>query len=52
MDSEIALSAADVKKRYNLHTIDAIIYASSQFKETTLITGDQHFKGPPNVEII
>lgn len=52
IDSEIALSAADVKKRYNLHTIDAIIYASSQFKKTTLISGDQHFKGLPNVEII
>jgi len=49
---EIALLAADVKQRYRLHTIDAIVYATSQHRNLTLVTGDQHFKDLPNVEMI
>ena len=45
LDKDTALSAAEIKQKYKLHTIDAIIYA-------TLITGDQHFKDLPNVEMI
>jgi len=52
LDREIALLAAEIKQKYKLHTIDAIIYATSQHKGLTLITGDQHFKGLPNVETI
>lgn len=52
LDREIALSAAEIKQEYKLHTIDAIVYATSQHKNLTLVTGDQHFKDVPNVEII
>mgnify|MGYP000032265229 CR=1 FL=1 len=52
IDIEIALLAADVKQKYKLHTIDAIIYATSLHKGLTLVTGDQHFKNLPNVELI
>ena len=52
IDKNVALAAADIKQKYKLHTIDALIYASSQLKKLTLVTGDQHFQGLPNVEII
>ena len=52
INKEIALLAADIKQRYKLHTVDAIVYASAQYKNLTLVTGDQHFKNLPNVEMI
>lgn len=52
LDKEIALLAADVKQKHKLHTVDAIIYATAQRKDLTLVTGDQHFRGIPNVEMI
>lgn len=52
INKNVALAAADIKQKHKLHTIDAIIYASSQLKKLTLVTGDQHFKGLSNVEII
>jgi predicted nucleic acid-binding protein len=52
LDKEIALLAADIKQKHKLHTIDAIIYATSQHKNLTLVTGDQHFKDMPSVKII
>ena len=52
LDREIALSAADVKQKHRLHTVDAIIYATAQHRGLTLVTGDQHFRGIPNVEMI
>jgi len=52
LDSEIALLAVDIEQKYKLHTIDAVVYATSQRKGLTLVTGDQHFKGLPNVEMI
>jgi len=52
LDKEIALLAADVKQKHELHTIDAIVYATAQQKGLTLVTGDQHFAGIPNVEMI
>jgi len=52
LDKEIALLAADVKLRHKLHTIDSIIYATSQHRNLILITGDQHFEDLPHVEII
>ncbi|MEM3070848.1 MAG: type II toxin-antitoxin system VapC family toxin [Candidatus Bathyarchaeia archaeon] len=52
LDIEIALLAAEMKKEYRLHTVDAIIYATSQRRRLILVTGDAHFKGLPNVEII
>jgi len=52
LNKEIALLAADVKQKHKLHTIDAIVYATTQHKGLTLVTGDQHFTGIPNVEMI
>jgi predicted nucleic acid-binding protein len=52
LDEEIALLAAELKQKYGLHTIDAIIYATSQSRNLVLVTGDRHFKGLPNVEMI
>jgi predicted nucleic acid-binding protein len=52
LDEKIALLAADAKQSHKLHTIDAVIYATAQQKSLRLVTGDQHFKNLPNVEII
>lgn len=52
INEEIALLAADIKQKYKLHTVDAIVYASSQFKNLILVTGDQHFTSLPNIEMI
>ena len=52
LDKEIALLAADVKQKHGLHTVDAVVYATAQQRGLTLITGDQHFKGMPNIEMI
>ncbi len=52
LDKEIALLAADVKQKHKLHTIDAIIYATTQRRDLTLVTGDQHFEGMAGVEVI
>ena len=52
LDKEMTLLAADMKQKHKLHTIDAIIYATSQHKGLTLVTGDQHFKDLPEVEMI
>lgn len=49
---EIALLAADIKQRHKLHTIDAVVYATSQHRKLALVTGDQHFKELPDVEMI
>ena len=52
LNKEIALLAADIRQKYRVHTIDAIVYATAQHKGLTLVTGDQHFAGLPNVEMI
>jgi predicted nucleic acid-binding protein len=52
LTQEIALRAADVKQLYRLHTIDAIVYASGLQRNIEVVTGDQHFKSLPNVEMI
>jgi len=51
-NAEIALDAATAKQKYSLHTVDAIVYASSQSKQRMLVTGDIHFKNLPSVETI
>ncbi len=51
LTKEIALKAAEFKAR-GLHTSDAIIYATAQATNSTLLTGDAHFKNFPDVKII
>jgi len=52
LTQDIALRAADVKQLNGLHTVDAIIYATGLQKNAAVVTGDRHFRGLPNVEMI
>ncbi len=52
LDQVVALRAAEIKREHELHTVDAIIYATALEKKMPVITGDQHFKDLPNVEMI
>jgi len=52
LTQEIALLAADVKQRYGLHTVDALVYATGESRNLAVVTGDLHFKSLPNVEMI
>jgi predicted nucleic acid-binding protein len=49
---EIAIKGADIKNRFKLYTVDAIIYAISENKKSILLTGDHHFEKIKNVEIL
>ena len=49
---EIALNGAEIKNKHGLYTVDAIIYAASQFSKSILLTGDHHFEKLKNVEIL
>jgi predicted nucleic acid-binding protein len=49
---EVALNAAEIKNKYNLYTVDAIIYSVSQINKSILLTGDHHFKNLKNVEML
>jgi predicted nucleic acid-binding protein len=50
LDWAIASEAAILSVEFNLHTTDAIIYATAQMNDAKLYTCDAHFKGLPNVE--
>jgi toxin FitB len=52
INKEIALTGAEIKNKHGLYTVDAVIYAASQFIKSTLITGDHHFEKLKNVEIL
>ena len=52
VSKEIGLNGAEIKNQFNLYTVDAIIYASSQTKKSVLLTGDHHFKNLKNVELL
>ncbi len=49
---EVSLLGAEIKNKYQLYTIDAVIYATSESKKSILLTGDHHFKKLKNVEIL
>jgi len=51
-DTEIALNAADLKNKYGLYSIDAIIYSSAQKMNSKLITKDSHFKDLKDVILL
>ncbi len=50
--NEIALIGAEMKTKYKLYTIDAIIYAASQLQKSSLLTCDHHFKDLKNVMLL
>lgn len=49
LNSEISLLAADFKTKFNLYSIDALIYASAQIMKSTLLTKDNHFRNLKDV---
>ena len=52
VDKNIALQSVTHCIEHKLHTIDAIIYETSQQSNCTLITGDNDFKKLKNTNII
>ena len=49
LDTQLALSAADLHRSHKLATADAIIYATAQARGVPLLTCDAHFDGLPDV---
>jgi predicted nucleic acid-binding protein len=49
IDTEIALQAADIKNKYGLYSLDAIMYSSAQQMKSKLLTKDTHFKNLKDV---
>lgn len=52
LNTEIALAAAEACAIHGLATADAIVLATAQVNEATILTCDKHFKGLPAVEFI
>lgn len=50
LDTNLALSAAEISKEYGLAMVDAVIYATSRHYDALLITSDKHFKKLPHVK--
>jgi len=49
IDDTLALAAADFRTSSGLHSIDAIIFATSTLTKSRLVTKDGHFKDMKNV---
>ncbi|MCL4386256.1 MAG: type II toxin-antitoxin system VapC family toxin [Cyanobacteria bacterium] len=52
LDTEIALSAADISLKYSLPMADAIVYATGIIKNCSIATSDSHFKNLDRVIFI
>ncbi len=52
LNTEIALLGADMKNKYGLYSIDAVIYASAQKMKSKLLTKDTHFKNLKDVTML
>jgi len=52
LDERLALQAADVSLTLRLSMADAIVYATAQVYDASLVTCDKHFAGLPGVEYI
>lgn len=52
LDEVTALAAAETSLEHGLAMADAIIYATAQLHDATLVTGDAHFDGLPGVEYV
>ncbi|MEE8358563.1 MAG: type II toxin-antitoxin system VapC family toxin [Candidatus Hydrothermarchaeales archaeon] len=52
VDAEIATRGAEIKLERKWGLADAIILATAEIENVTLLTGDPHFKGMPNVEFL
>ncbi len=49
IDAAVAEEGADLKIQHGLHTVDALVLASSRKAAGELVTGDKHFQGLPGV---
>lgn len=49
-DTNIALHAAELSATYQLHAMDALIYATALEHDAQLVTCDAHFEGLPQVD--
>jgi len=49
LDTDIALSAADLCRAHGLATADAIILATARARSASLVTCDAHFEAVPGV---
>ncbi len=49
LDDQLALAAAETSLSRKLPMADAIVYATAEAHQATLITGDADFKNLPNV---
>ena len=52
LDADLALAAAAVSLNHGLPFADAVIYATAEIHEATIITSDAHFADLPGVEYI
>ena len=49
LDMSLALLAAELQRRHQLATADAIVYATAQARGAELLTCDEHFEKLPGV---
>jgi predicted nucleic acid-binding protein len=49
LDTSLALPAAELQRRHQLATADAIVYATAQARGAELLTCDAHFEKLPGV---
>ena len=52
IDKDISLKGADMKIKYGLYSVDALIYAAAQSENSILLTKDHHFKGLDKVKVV
>lgn len=52
IDAGVAEEAAEVKVRYKLHMVDALVLACATRTGGELVTGDKHFDGIPRVVML
>jgi predicted nucleic acid-binding protein len=52
VDESLALEAADVALTRGLAMADAIVFATAQRHQATLVTGDADFEGLPDTVVI
>lgn len=52
LDTAVAIEAAALAQMHNLHSADAIIYATAKLAGATLVTCDAHFAALPHVRYL
>ena len=51
LDTDHAIKSGEIAEREGLYLIDAIIYSYVD-EDKDLLTGDEHFRGKPNVKLL